>query len=127
MPRCRFVDPTREVRLSLSEDDWIVIRRELTVGQQRDLVRAMRTKDGEIDQTAYPLARALAYLVAWSFVDERGTVAPITAGALEFLDTATFAEITAAINAHDDALTQEKKAMTSTATAAAPILQSVAS
>ena len=123
MPRCRFVDPTREVRLSLSADDWIVIRRELTVGQQRDLVRAMRDKDGEVDKTAYPTARALAYLVAWSFVDERGTVAPITAGAIEFLETATLTEISVALNAHEAALEHEKKATTSTATAVDPTLQ----
>ena len=127
MPRCRFVDPTREVRLSLSADDWIVIRRELTVGQQRDLVRALRNADGAIDQTNYPPARALAYLVAWSFVDARGTVAPITAGAIEFLDTATLTEITEALNAHEAAIEQEKKRTTSTATAAAPTLQSVGS
>jgi hypothetical protein len=125
MPRCRFVDPTREVRLSLSDDDWIVIRRELTVGQQRELVRAMRGADGQVDATAYPPARALAYLVAWSFVDARGTVAPLTAGAIECLETASFAEITAALDAHEAALAEEKKRTTTTALAADPILQSV--
>jgi hypothetical protein len=104
-----------------------VIRHELTVGQQRDLVRALKTKDGDVDTTAYPLARALAYLVSWSFIDERGGVAPITQGAIEFLDTATFSEITAAIDGHVDALEQEKKRTTSTATAADPTLQSVGS
>jgi hypothetical protein len=125
MPRCRFVDPTREVRLSLSDDDWIVIRRELTVGQQRELVRAMRGTDGEVDPTAYPSARALAYLVAWSFVDQRGAVAPITAGALECLETATLTELTGAIVEHEERLAQEKKQTTTTAPAADPILQSV--
>lgn len=123
MPRCRFIDPTREVRLSLSEGDWMVIRRELTVGQQRELVRAMRDPDGTIDQAQYPIARALAYLVAWSFVDAHGTVAPISLGALEFLETATLTEITLALNAHEAAIEQEKKQTTSTAPAADPTLQ----
>ena len=125
MPRCRFVDPTREVRYSLSDDDWIVIHRELTVGQQRELVRALRQPDGTVDSTAYPPARVLAYLVAWSFVDERGDVAPITAGAIDFLETASLAEITAALDAHEALLAEEKKRTTTPATASAPILQSV--
>ena len=127
MPRCRFVDPTREVRLSLSDGDWIVIRHELTVGHMRDLARAMRDDQGIVDTTRYPIARALAYLVSWSFVDQSGNVAPLSAGALEFLESSTLTEISEAINAHEEALVQEKKRMTTTATASDPILQSVAS
>lgn len=128
MPRCRFIDPTREVRYTLSDDDWIVIRRELTVGQLRDLSRSLR-RPGETgaDYAAYPTARVLAYLVAWSFVDAAGNVAPISAGAIDFLEPATLTEITATLDAHDAAIDQEKKRTTTNAIVFDPTLQSVGS
>lgn len=127
MPRCRFVDPSKEVRLSLSDDDWIVIRHELSVGQMRDLSRAIRPAgSSEPDYAQYPIARALAYLVRWSLVDHSGQPAPISAGALEFLEPGTFREITGAIDAHEAALDQEKKLTPTTATTSDRILSSVA-
>ena len=127
MPSCPFIDPTRETRLLLSGDEWIVIHDELSVGQRRDMVEAMRspvTKD--IDRARYPEARAGAYLVRWSFRMANGDPAPVTAGAIEMLTTSRFDEITAALNAHEAAL-EEKKLIPNDATVSDPILRSVAS
>lgn len=127
MPRCPFTDPTREVQLSLSGDDWIVIRYELSVGQMRDLSRSLRRPgSSDPDYSAYPIARALAYLVRWSFIDQAGHPAPLTEGALEFMQPAVFSEITAAIDAHETAIEQEKKRSTVGAIASELILHSVA-
>ena len=126
MPRCRFVDPTRERRLWLSDGDWISVRDELSVGQVRDLTRSLR-RPGEStpDYAGYPVARALAYLTRWSLVDAQGAPAPITAGALECLEVSTFTEITAAIDAHEAARDEEKKRTTTPAIDSDRILQSV--
>jgi len=126
MPRCRFVDPTSERRIALSDDDWIVVRPELSVGQQREMYHAMRDGDGKVDLARYPAARALAHLVAWSLVDFQGAAAPVSAGALDQLDAATFAEITSALDTLDDAVDAEKKRIPIGASASDRILSSVA-
>lgn len=128
MPRCRFVDPTSEIRIALSDDDWIVVRRELSVGQQREMYQAMRRKGSDaIDLSLYPTARALAYVVRWSFVDYHGAAAPVTAGAIDLLEPSTLTEITAAIDAHDDAVDAEKKRISTGAPDSDRILLSVGS
>lgn len=125
MPRCRFVDPTREVRLPLSGGDWIVIRYELNVGQIRDMSQALRGKDGTSDLSNYPIVRVLTWLKAWSFVDFNGMVAPISAGAFELFEPQALTEITAAIDAHEAAVLEEKKRMMTAVPDSDPILQSV--
>ena len=129
MPSNPFIDPTREVRLSLAGDDWIVIRDELSVGQLRDLSRALRPPGAaDPDYAGYPIARVLAYLVRWSFVDASGQPAPISAGALEWMRGSVFTAIGAAIDAHEAARDQEKKqTATSPATASDRISPSVVS
>jgi hypothetical protein len=84
---------------------------ELTVGQLRDLARSIRPAggDGPPDYASYPIARILAALVGWSFVDASGQPAAISQGALEFLRPAVFNAITAALDAHDAARDAEKK------------------
>jgi hypothetical protein len=127
MPSNPFIDPTRDVRLSLPGDDWIEIHEELTVGQLRDLSRAIRPAGSTgPDYAAYPIARVLAYVSRWSFVDASGQPAPISAGALEFMRPSIFNAIVAAIDAHETAREEKKPTtITSSATASDRILQSV--
>jgi len=126
MPRCHFVDPTSERRIALSDDDWIVVRPELSVGQQRDMYDAMRDDKGKVDPANYAQARALAYIVRWSLVDLNGAPAAVSAGAFYWIKPWIFAEITAAIDALDAEIDAEKKRIPTGASASDPILSSVA-
>jgi len=124
MPRCRFVDPTRVSRLSLSADDWIEIHYELSVGQIEAMVRLSRQKDGLHDVGALR-ARLVTYLVGWSLLDQNGHPAPLSPGAIAQLEVETLNEINAAIEAHEAEVLGEKKRSTTGAIVSAPILQSV--
>jgi hypothetical protein len=116
-------------RIPLTEDEWIEVKHELTTGEQRRMFAAMRT-DGAFDGARVYLARALAYLVAWSLIDPAGRPLALTADALDDLDTDTTREIREAIDAHEAAVeadrAAQKKTRMSGATLSDPTLQSVA-
>lgn len=106
MGRCRFVPP-EIVRLSLSDGDWLDVKRELNAGEARHIqIRQMATPvltPGEriqLDPARVMLAEALEYLVAWSLVDTTGQVAAISESALQALDQESQREILEAIRAH---------------------------
>ena len=78
--------PTTE-RLELSDGDSITVKRDLTAGEYRDLMRAstrplqVTPSDGvaaatastvELDPIAAGLATVLAYLLDWTFLDADG-------------------------------------------------------
>jgi hypothetical protein len=132
MGRVRFVEPEL-VRLPLSDGDWIDVKKILTTGEQRRMFADMRRRfaPGElpsVDPAQVALARAVAYIVMWSFVDRHGQPVPVSPGAIDQLDTWTFTEIREAIDAHeraqDQAFDDEKKTRSSTTTSAT-FLQSV--
>jgi hypothetical protein len=127
MPRCRFVTPD-VVRIALTDDDWIDVKRELTTGEQRQMFAAMRS-GGTFDPGRVGIARQLAYIVAWSFIDPTGRPAPLDAATLDDLDTDSSRELREAIDAHEAAgeaaREAQKKTRRSGATPSAPILQSV--
>lgn len=112
MSRYRFVDP-QSVRLSLSDGDWIEIKRELNAGEQRK-VFAQQVKDYHAD-TGRPMldpeqvgrSRVGGYLLAWSFTDRSGKPIPITDGAIDNLDQPTYREIVKAIDDHEAAIDRE--------------------
>lgn len=100
------------VRLSLSEGDWIEVRKQLTVGEERDLfslaVRGYRA-DGSIDIDAHRMGflKGAIYITAWSFVGPDGPIAwPLNATIeqkceiLRGLDIETMQEIETAIDGH---------------------------
>jgi hypothetical protein len=132
MPRCRVVIPHVD-RLALDEDDWIEVKHELNTGEQRRMFAAMRTRtdDGriEVDASRIHLSRALAYIVAWSLIDPAGRPLPLTADALDELQSETSRAIREAIDAHEAAVDAEieaqKKTRLSGATRSDPTLQSV--
>jgi hypothetical protein len=117
MARCRFVQPQAPIRLSLSEGDWIEVKRELSTGERRRMFTAMRqpttAQASEVDVTLYQQTRTLAYVVAWSFLDPQGAPAPVSVAAYDMLQDDTAQEIHEALDAHETqmarARAEEKK------------------
>lgn len=107
MARCRFVQP-EPVRLPLSDGDWIDVKKELNAGEQRriftSLVRTMQM-DGkaELNPDQVGKTKILAYVVDWSFVDEKGARTKFSEAALDAVDPASYKEINDAVDKHDEA------------------------
>jgi hypothetical protein len=113
MARCRFVQPD-VIRLPLSDGDYIDVKKELNAGEQRRvfsrLVKAMHfSEKPEIDPEQVGLSKVVEYLVGWSFADAQGKPVPVSEAAISNLDGETYGEIVKAIDAHDDAVTQERE------------------
>lgn len=106
----RFVNP-ETVRLYLKAGDWIDVKKELTVGEEKRYRSAgfrglsQRTDGSEIqvDWAALALARVEAYLVDWS--EKR----PVSREAIEDLCQGDFEEIDTLVQAHIEAMAGEKK------------------
>lgn len=128
-PRPRFADGG-QVRLPLSDGDWIAVRRELTYGQQRRLAAAGLTglpdalaAQGQgarlsIDLATFDLERLCTWVLDWSLRDADGAAVVVSREAIEALHPDTAAEINAALDAHVEAL-EAKKAPAVGATAPA--------
>ena len=111
MPRNRFVDPNR-IRLQISEDDWLEVKSELNVGEQKLLEAAgvRRVADGvEIVWEDYQIKRAAVWITDWSFQDSSGKQQEVSLEALRALDVETFAEVQAALNVHIASIVEKKK------------------
>jgi hypothetical protein len=98
-----------QVRLDLSDGDWVLIRAELTYGQQRRLAAAGLTGvdaaagEGErlkVDLAAYDLERLTVWLLDWSLVDADGERVVVSREAVEALHPDTAGEINAALDAY---------------------------
>src|SRR5262245_3510955 len=103
--RCRFVQP-EIVRLHLTDDDWIEVKKRLSVGEERAAFQAVV---GEINPTSgwrrpnvemVGIAEMQAYIVAWSFRDAQDRPVTVSVDAIKQLDSATFREIEQAIEQH---------------------------
>jgi hypothetical protein len=112
MRRCRVVAP-EEVRLPLSDGDYVDVKKVLNAGEYRKLLYD-QFKDGEgatvrIDHAKVGIAKLLAYILGWSFVGFNETPLPyapdqpeeIRRATLDNLDQDTYRELLAAINAHE--------------------------
>jgi hypothetical protein len=121
MARNRFPIPTVE-RLPLSEGDFIEVKRELTVGEEKDIVflamREIGQDDGNIrlrqDYQLLPFATAVIYLVSWSFHNAKGPVKleddqKKRLAQLRALESQTWEEIETAIKAHEAKTADAKK------------------
>jgi hypothetical protein len=116
----RFVRPETD-RLDLTDGDWILVKRQLTAGEQRrayarSLKPVRRGEQPEVDVETLGLGLITQYLLDWSLVDDNDRVvlirdqpAAVVEAALLALDPASFAEIDAAITAHVEAQAAEKK------------------
>jgi hypothetical protein len=116
------------VRLPLSDDGWILIKKRLTAGETRHIFGRMVKKmvpgqPVEVDPEQAGLANVVEYLVDWNVTDFDGRPIPIRdqppefiASALNELDASAYAEIQEAISTHiaamDAALAEEKKIRT---------------
>ena len=115
--RSRFASGAA-VKLPLSDGDWILVRAELTYGQQRRLATAglsgvPSALEGQgtplsVDWAAFDLERLSTWLMDWSFIDGDGDHVVVSREAIESLSPETAAEIQEALNAHIEALEAKK-------------------
>ena len=111
MSRNRFVDPNR-ARLQISEGDWLEVKCELNVGEQKMLEAAgvRRSADGvEIIWEDYQIKRAAVWITDWSFQDSSGKQQEVSIEAIRALDVETFTEVQAALTVHIAAIAEQKK------------------
>jgi hypothetical protein len=121
MARNRFPLPTVE-RLPLSEGDWIEIKRELNVGEEKDVtllaMREISQEDGTVkfrpDYQLMPFAKAVIYLVGWSFHNAKGPVKleddqKKRLAQLRALEPSSWEEIQTSIEQHEEKTADAKK------------------
>jgi hypothetical protein len=98
-----------QVRLELSDGDWVSVRQELSYGQQRRLAASGLTgfdqaaAAGErlrVDLAAYDIERLVLWLLDWSLEDADGDHVVVSREAVEALHPDTAAEINAALDRH---------------------------
>jgi len=112
-----------EMRLELSGGDWLLVRKHLTAGEERDaqarVIRAGTFKPGEkpeLDLEHLGIAQAVSYLIDWSITDADDRPIHIRDQAYAFVFAAlrnqtpeSLREILEAIQAHDAAMTAERE------------------
>lgn len=112
-----------EIRLELSDGDWLLVRKHLTAGEERDAqARVIKTgsfKSGEkpeLDLEHLGIAQAVSYLIDWSLTDAddkpiriRDQAYAFVAAALRNQTPESLREILEAIQAHDGAMTAERE------------------
>ena len=112
MGRCRFVQPGIE-RLTLSDGEWIEVKRELTAGEQRHAqagyVKVMQFGEpASLDPELVGKTKILEYITGWSFLGFSGHPEPFSESALDLLDMDTYREIEAAIDAHEGRVSERR-------------------
>lgn len=108
------------IRIDLSGGDWIEIKKNLTVGEEKRIYGSTFSKGQlggggigvEMDLASYDLRKVEAYLLAWSAKDKDDKPIDVSYDAICALPSDVFDEILAAIDKHTDAMEQEKKAKT---------------
>jgi hypothetical protein len=124
MGRCRVVRP-QEIQLSLSDGDWIRVKKRLTAGEAREqFARIVKDAPGgerpTLASMQVGISRILAYLLDWSLTDEKGMVLPLRNGrgelavdvmtaSLNSIDPDSFSEILSAVEAHEEAMEKERE------------------
>jgi hypothetical protein len=121
MARNRFPTPAVE-RLPLSDGDFIEIKRELNVGEEKDVtllaMREISQEDGTVkfrpDYQLMPFAKAVIYLTGWSFHNAKGPVnlegdQKKRLAQLRALEPSSWDEIQTAIEQHEEKITDAKK------------------
>jgi len=112
-----------EHRIDISDGDWLLVRKHLTAGEERDaqarVIKAGTMKSGEkpeLDLEHLGIAQAVSYLIDWSITDAEGQPIRIrdqpyafVAAALRNQTPESLREILDAIQAHDEAMTKERE------------------
>jgi hypothetical protein len=105
------------VKLPLSEDDWVLVRAELTFAQQRRLAAAGLTGVDttatagdrlKVDLAAFDIEKLVTWVMDWSFRDEEGARVDVSREAVEGLTPEAAQEIAAALDAHIEAQAAKK-------------------
>jgi hypothetical protein len=114
MGRLRFVQPD-VARLTLSDGDFVDVKKQLNAGEQRRLFAHMMRDLSPGDKvTLIPeqvgRTKLEAYIVGWSFVDADGKPVPVSPSAIDNLDTETYAEMVKAIDDHETQQEKEREA-----------------
>ena len=117
--RSRFARPEVTV-LTLANGDTLTVKRRLTAGEQRAMfARMYRTVDGvtKVDGLEVDRATVVGYLLDWSLTDDEGQPVPIRglppdelAIVVDGLTPEDFKEISAAIDAHSEAMSAVRQA-----------------
>jgi hypothetical protein len=111
-----------EMRLDLSDGDWLLVRKHLTAGDEREalakVIKAGTFKSGErpeLDPKQLGIAQAVVYLLDWSITDAddqpiriRDQPYDFVAAALGNQTPESLREILDAIQAHDGAMIAER-------------------
>lgn len=122
MGRSRFPTPQVE-RLPLSDGDFIEIKRELTIGEEKDVVLLSLREVGSDadgrpklthDFQLTPFAKAVVYLVNWTFCNDKGPIKLESdqrkrLAQLRALDRESWTEISEAIDKHEEKMDEAKK------------------
>lgn len=109
----RFVRPDT-IRLTISNGDWLLVKRRLSFGDQRAAFARLYTTDpdGTVrrNPTGLGVAQVAAYLLDWNLTDDAGRPVVICGvstdelmAALDQLSPEDFTEIREAIEAHEAA------------------------
>lgn len=117
----RFVKPIVKRLMFADRKDFIEVKQELSIGDQRRLEAAgmkrvqrkqpngLYTTELEVDWETFSLARAEVWLTGWSLTNEQQEPVSLTYSAIKALTPETFAEIEDLISGHILAMDQEKK------------------
>lgn len=113
MGRNRFVQPESK-RIDLSDGDWIEVKKELTIGEEKTLqacgIKRTLTAPPSVDWPEYHIGRVAVWLTGWSFRGPDDKPVPLSVAAIRSLDAETFGEITDALTKHRQELDDAKKA-----------------
>lgn len=122
MGRCRVLVP-EVVRLTISDGDYLDVKKTLNAGEYRDLMANMAGTShfGEraiVDLRKVGIAKVLQYLVGWSLVGIGEKPLPYSLempedariATLRGLERETFSEILDAVDAHEERVDQEREA-----------------
>ncbi len=132
--RNRFVKP-ETINIEISDGDTIEIKKELTVGEQKQMfTHAIKRMGGvmgegrgewDMDPVLLGFAKVEAYLIGWSFAEDvldndgkpvmennKPVTKPVdfSPEAIQSIDETTYSEIEEAIDKHTEKLAEEKKA-----------------
>lgn len=111
MGRNRVVYP-EEVRIALSDGDYIDVKKTLNAGEYRKLVydQFRETNGGlVVDHSKLGMTKLLAYLLGWSFTGRNNDPIPygpdqpedIRRATIDSLDQDTYRELIAAVSDHE--------------------------
>jgi hypothetical protein len=112
-----------EMRIDLTEGDWLLVRKHLTAGEEREaharVIKAGSFRQGEkpeLDLEQLGIAQAVSYLIDWSITDAddkpiriRNQPYAFVSAALKNQTPESLREILEAIQAHDAAMTDERE------------------